>query len=191
MDQIDKDTIKSAIELLLEEIENNIDRLNKSIETAAKDQDYERTKIISDEAIKLKSFKNNAESLQKDWQNFISGKFMVKETKKITKKFKRGLKTPESDYCIPILSCLTDLGGEAEVNIVLEKLFGKMKDRLNDYDLKGLPTNPNIKRWNNTARWCRGAMVRDGLLSTDSPRGVWKITDKGREYLDNHIKNVS
>lgn len=189
MDQVEKDTIKSIIELLLEKIENNIDRLNKSIETTAEHQDYEKTKTVSEKAIRLKTFKNNAESLQKDWQNFISGKFIVKETKKITKKLKKGLKTPEGEYYLPILSSLNDLGGEAKVNIALEKVFEKMKDRLNDYDLKGLPTNPSIKRWNNTARWCRGAMVEQGLLSGDSPRGIWKIADKGKEYLDNHTKS--
>lgn len=58
-----------------------------------------------------------------------------------------------------------------------------MKNTLNDYDKQGLPKNPGIKRWHNTACWCKYSMVIEGLLSNDSPRGIWEITDKGKNFL--------
>ncbi|MEM7820360.1 MAG: winged helix-turn-helix domain-containing protein, partial [Candidatus Aenigmatarchaeota archaeon] len=33
------------------------------------------------------------------------------------------------------------------------------------------------------AQWARNAMVKEGLLASDSPRGVWEITAVGRRWL--------
>ena len=66
---------------------------------------------------------------------------------------------------------------------VLKKVYIKMKGYLNDYDKEPLLSNSNQIRWENTAQWCRNTMVNEGLLSSDSPRGVWKITDLGKQYL--------
>jgi restriction endonuclease Mrr len=56
-----------------------------------------------------------------------------------------------------------------------------MKVKLTWYDMQKLPSSGEIL-WENTAQWVRFYLVRQGFLSKDSPRGVWEITDKGREY---------
>jgi len=38
-------------------------------------------------------------------------------------------------------------------------------------------------RWRNRARFARLRMKERGLLSNESPRGVWEISDIGRAYL--------
>lgn len=38
-------------------------------------------------------------------------------------------------------------------------------------------------RWRNTAQWARKTIVQEGLLASDSPKEIWEITRKGREYL--------
>ena len=43
--------------------------------------------------------------------------------------------------------------------------------------------------WKNEVRWERQNMVNEGLLKSDSHRGEWEITDKGRKYLQNYIQN--
>ena len=63
--------------------------------------------------------------------------------------------------------------------MVEERLSGQ----LNKYDYQALPSDPNSIRWKNTASWARHNMVQEGLLAGDSPRGVWEITDAGREAL--------
>lgn len=75
------------------------------------------------------------------------------------------------------------LGSSAPIDKVLELVYEKMKDRLNEYDLQPLPSSPKQSRWRNTAQWCRKTMVSEGLLKPDSPRGVWEITDAGREQV--------
>ena len=58
---------------------------------------------------------------------------------------------------------------------VLDKVEAKMRGRLNAYDRSALPSDPTLPRWRNTAQWARNAMVKEGLMSSDSPRGVWRL----------------
>ena len=37
--------------------------------------------------------------------------------------------------------------------------------------------------WRNGAQWARHAMVTEGLLKADSPRGIWEISPAGEAYL--------
>ena len=109
----------------------------------------------------------------------------IKGTGQIRQKIKKGLKTPESQYKIPILQALIELGGRGEVNDILVKVYEKMKDILKPIDLQDLPSGTDF-RWRNTARWARNTMINEGLLRKDSPRGVWEITEKGLNYLKEH-----
>lgn len=87
-------------------------------------------------------------------------------------------------FRIPILESLIELGGRAPMKEVLEKVYEKMKTQLNEYDLSPLPSNPSQKRWENAVQWCRLNMVKEGLLSSDSPWGIWEISEKGRKFLE-------
>ncbi|MCS7192255.1 MAG: winged helix-turn-helix domain-containing protein, partial [Armatimonadetes bacterium] len=86
-------------------------------------------------------------------------------------------------YRVSILEALEQLGGRGSVQEVLKIVYDKMKERFTEDDLKPLPLG-NETRWSNTARWERWEMVREGLLRDDSPIGIWEITEKGREYLE-------
>jgi len=110
----------------------------------------------------------------------------IKRTKQIKRKIKKGIKTPQSQYRIPILQVLTELGGQGRINEILERVYEKMEDILNKVDLELLPSGTDY-RWRNTAQWARNTMVNEGLLRNDSPRGIWEITEKGRSYLKEHL----
>jgi restriction system protein len=47
--------------------------------------------------------------------------------------------------------------------------------------------SPDNPRWRNAAQWARNSMVNEGLLKKDSPRGVWEISDKGKQYLTQSV----
>jgi hypothetical protein len=100
-----------------------------------------------------------------------------------TDRLARGMRTPESAFILPILRAILDLGGSASMQQVLEKVGATMKDRLRDVDHQSLKSDPTHPRWNNTAQWARNAMVADGLLKNNSPRGVWEITAAGKQHL--------
>ena len=89
---------------------------------------------------------------------------------------------PVGDYWLPILSVLSDAGGAAPANDVIDALEERMGDSLNDRDREVL-RNGEV-RWRNRARFARLRMKERGLLSDTSHRGIWEITDAGRTYLE-------
>ena len=96
----------------------------------------------------------------------------------------KGLSTREREFIRPILESLVELGGSAKGSQVLEIVFKKMKGKLNERDLESPPSEPSTPRWLKNAHWCRFSLVRKHkFLNPDSPRGVWEITDSGRNYL--------
>ncbi len=98
---------------------------------------------------------------------------------KTNKKRVRGA-TPQESYTMPLLEALIELGGSGSVNDVLYIVERKMKDKLNSIDY-GRISSGSI-RWANKAMWQRYELVQMGLLKRDSPRGIWEISDAGKEY---------
>jgi restriction system protein len=90
--------------------------------------------------------------------------------------------TPESAYQEPILRALIELGGSAHKNDVLDRVGTMMKDVLKDVDYEYHRHGRRI-RWRQNAAWQRRQMVIEGSLKSDSPRGVWEITEAGRSGL--------
>jgi len=97
----------------------------------------------------------------------------------------KGERTPRQSFRIPILEALIELGGKERVKEILKKVETKMKVMLKPVDYEKLPSEVMI-RWQNTAQWERYMMVQDGLLRSDSPKGVWELTEKGKQYYENH-----
>lgn len=97
----------------------------------------------------------------------------------------KGDRTPRQVFRIPILEVLMELGGKGEVDEILKKLEIRMKEFLKPVDYEKLPSGVMI-RWRNTAQWERYVMVQDGLLRSDSPRGIWEITEEGKRSLKNY-----
>ncbi|MCB8945210.1 MAG: DUF4268 domain-containing protein [Ardenticatenaceae bacterium] len=93
-----------------------------------------------------------------------------------------GLRTPEQEYRVPILKSLVDLGGQAPLQAVIDRVGEFMNDILNEYDRAPL-SSTNQPRWRNTTQWERANLVKDGLMVKDSPRGIWGISDQGRAWL--------
>lgn len=101
-----------------------------------------------------------------------------------TDRLQHGLKTPNDDYERPILETLVEIGGAGKTRDVLDQVEKKMRHILNDeYDYGTSQSKKNVPRWRHTAELCRNKMVKDRHLKQDSPRGVWEITDSGRNYL--------
>ena len=100
----------------------------------------------------------------------------------------KGLKTPQSAYRVSILRALVALGGEANLDAVLEHVRVTMGDQLNTYDLDTFADGKTI-RWRNTAQWARNTLCEEGLIRDDTPRGVWGISEAGRKWLTTQIRS--
>jgi len=91
--------------------------------------------------------------------------------------------TPVELYHIPLMQSLLELGGSASSDQVIERVGEKMADILTREDLEPLPSGVDI-RWRNRVAWQRHNLKRRGLIRSDSPRGVWQMTQAGRKWLD-------
>ena len=103
-----------------------------------------------------------------------------------TQKLKRGQKTPQDAYVLPILQVLDEMGGRGAVPDVLDGVGQLMADDLNEHDRSTVKSGDI--RWRNTAQWARNRMKEQGLLAAGSRRGTWEITEEGRVYLRDQIK---
>lgn len=97
----------------------------------------------------------------------------------------KGKRTARQAFRIPILEAIIELGGKGNVDDILKKVAIKMKGTLKPVDYEKLDSGIMI-RWQNTAQWERYVMVQDGLLRSDSPRGIWEITEEGKRFLKNN-----
>jgi hypothetical protein len=180
---MNKNEVNTAFEILLEEIEEVFNIISKEGEETFKAQDFDKARSLIEYGERLKYFREKVKALQKEWQTIFSERIPTKVRKRRMKgKLKRGLRTPEEKFVIPILESLIELGEKAEMKTVLKLLHDKMKGILNKYDYEYLPSNPKQRRWENTAQWARYTMVNEGLLAKDSPWGIWEITEKGKKF---------
>jgi hypothetical protein len=190
-----------------------IDNLNQEGAQKFSISDHVSTKIILERVEKLNHLRARLEYLYDDFVSIQSG---VKESKVQADLFKsikneadkknvksppqktatsseqnpkkkpKMPKTPEEKYRIPILIALESLGGSAFCQNVLNIVEELMISELNETDMEGLKSDPKTKRWRNTAMWARNSMRVEGLIKSNSPRGVWELDEAGWNYLKNN-----
>ncbi len=183
---MDQNEVAVAFDIVLEEIENAIAALNQEGAQAFQGGKYDVARELMEKGSAMTAFRTKVLDLQREWLNIFGAMVPLrvrKRSRKVSERLKRGLRTPEDEFRIPILQSLVDLGGSAPMNEILDRVGDAMKDRLNAYDRLSLPSDPTQVRWRNTAQWARNAMVKEGLLASDSPRGIWEITAAGRRWL--------
>jgi predicted CopG family antitoxin len=81
------------------------------------------------------------------------------------------------EYDRRILEVLTRHGGSAPGNDVIDEVGEMVKDRLTELDKESIPSG--VLRWRNRVAWRRFNLVKQGLLKSDSPRGLWELSDEG------------
>lgn len=181
---MDRNEVDIAFEILLEEIEVVANSVKQEGASAFHEGNYERVRQIIEDATRLAEFRAKVKDLQKEWQKKFPDVSEEKTERDYQGRLPRGLRTPDDAFREPILRSLMDLGGSAEMNAVLDRVSERMGDQLNEYDAQPLKSDPNSIRWRNTAQWCRHSLVQDGLMKSDSPRGVWEISEAGRKALE-------
>lgn len=180
--------VSAAFDMLLEEVEAEIDFVNGVGAKAFGARDYDKAKEALERSAILTAFRDKIAGLRKEWEEMaaIAEREEDEETRAQRRslgKLRKGQRTPESAYYQPILQVLKEMGGSGKVADLLERVLKIMKPALKSVDFEPLASGPENPRWRNAAQWARNSMVRDGLLKADSPRGVWEISDRGRDVL--------
>ena len=99
----------------------------------------------------------------------------------------KGERVPQVEFRLPILKVLKQMGGSGRTKDVIDNIYPLMKNNFTKKDLENVPSR-NEPRWRNEAMWERNSMVQDGLLSHNSPHGIWEITPEGIKYLNKYEK---
>ena len=94
-----------------------------------------------------------------------------------TEDYERGTGTPQRFFRPLILKALAEMGGQGRANEVLERVFRMAEPYLTPEDRERLRSGE--VRWRRKANWERFVMVRDGLLRSDSPHGIWALSEAG------------
>lgn len=190
--KINDTDVEAAFDILLEIIEDTVVAVNQegaaAIESGKNDlalEYVERGKAIME-------FHGEVTALRDEWiSNMNSVETLVgnpgesdRLVRKDSGRFPRGMRTPEASFRQPILEAIMELGGSASIDDVLGLVEQKMSKELNDVDYQSLPSDPSRVRWQNTAQWARYSMVQEGLLKSDSQRGIWELTEAGRRWLN-------
>lgn len=110
----------------------------------------------------------------------------AQKVKSGNKRLPKGVRTPEEEFVLPILTTLIELNGRGAVAEVLDRVGQRMGNQLNEADHQ--PHKDGQPRWRNTAQWARQRMKDQGLLAANSPYGTWEITEQGRAYLREHSR---
>ena len=95
---------------------------------------------------------------------------------------------PRQRYCLPILKALEECGGSLVTSDVLRQVDRLMGDELRSID-KSRRSDGQFY-WQNRTHDMRREFVNTGLMKVDSPRGIWEISEEGREYLRTSIGNL-
>ena len=184
--------IMAAFDILLEIIEDAIAAANRTSIACMQSEDYDSARKHLDRSEAITGFRDKVSTLRDEW--FSICELSTEETDSTQQadsllrrnlgRLPRGIRTPESAFTKPILEALVELGGSAPVSNVLDLVGPKVEKQLKDVDYQPLPSDSNTLRWRNTAQWARNNLVKQGLLSNDSPRGIWEISETGRRWLN-------
>ena len=189
--------VLAAFEMLMEEVETDVDLINKVGTRAMERRDYDGARAAIEQATQVTAFREKIVSLRKEWQTLTrtqeskAGEEVSSLKRRNLGRLHMGLRTPEIVYYRPILEALNELGGSAELNDVLERVEQSMRGILRQVDYEPLASGTEMLRWRNTAQWARNTMVEEGLLKADSPRGMWEITEAGRRSLGKEMQTLT
>ncbi len=187
------DTVSIAFEMLLEAIDKEIRAVMERGMRAFEAHDFQQAAESSQRADLLKQFRGRVETISQEWKAISRGPQKRSSKSRLPsarteepRRLPKGVRTPEEAYYLPILRVLDQMGGSGKATAVLDQIYHLMGSQLNAVDFEPLPSNPREIRWRNTAQWARKTLIQQGLLSPNSPIGVWEITEAGREYLRQH-----
>ncbi len=95
----------------------------------------------------------------------------------------KGSLLPASEYEIPLLEALDELGGYGPAAAVMKRLREKEKldDKLTAIDLEKVKSGE--VRWKSRTQFVRISLIRAGYMRDDSPRGTWEIAPAGLARL--------
>lgn len=178
-----------AFDILLDSVEGEIEHTSEMGARAFASRDLDQVKTALEQAAQVMGMRDRIHGLRREWENLFVQEEAGGEppessrTRDFLGRLSPGSCTREDAYVLPILMAVKHLGGSAPTGQVLDLVLKSMQGVLKPADYQPISSTPDRPRWHHVARWARSTMVRDGLLLSNSPRGVWEISEAGRRCL--------
>lgn len=196
MNKTNKTTdVEAALDLLASQVREEIMRIRDEGADAMKQGDYDTARSVIDFAGKLESFAGDVVKLVGQWNTIAKQHDVEPETVKaiVGKTFfqraRKGTITSDKEFHIPLLQTLVKLGGSGKTQQVIDQVGKLMEGKLKPKDFELLKSEPETIRWRNKVMWARNSLVNQlGHMKSDSPFGMWAISDKGRKWLEKQTK---
>ena len=93
---------------------------------------------------------------------------------------------PRQRYGLPILRVLEELGGCGATRQVLKQVYQLMEATNELRQIDKSRRSDGQFYWDNRTQDMRRELINKGLMKEDSPRGVWEISEAGRNHLLNN-----
>ena len=182
------DGIMSALELLQEEVEREVERIDRAGADAFRSRDRVQVNAKWEQSEAVVAFRSKIAALIKEWKALAKrvnrgADGRTDAAPRNLGRLHKGERTAEDAFFMPILQVLSDMGGRGRAGEIVEQVGQVMEPVLHDVDYELLESDGK-PRWQKAANWARKHMVDNGLLRADSPRGTWEISDEGRARLD-------
>ena len=87
----------------------------------------------------------------------------------------------EKSIHLPLLKVIGDAGGRLSVAEAIREVEAYFPELGEADKLERIPSGQ--KRWANRVQWARWELVEEGYLDENAPRGIWRISEKGKQYL--------
>ena len=186
IDEIDVSSDNAEIherETQLREISKTIDRMVKAGVSVPDVLRSEKTRLVaavsvqSDASHTLNMLADEFDNILKDLRKGQIGQSQDAGVLKPRGKRSRSPKTNKKMIREYIINALKKFKGRAPVSEIIEEIGRQM-------DGKFLPGDTEWREataqyiWQNNAKWERFRMTKEGILRSDSPRGIWELTEE-------------
>ena len=192
-----------AFDMLLEELERIIPDLNAQGKDLLDQKQYTQAHELINKAESVVAFQGKVAALRDEWLEMqvpaTKAPLPVPtpkppKGKKISRRndlsrLETGLRTKNSELFVPILKALANNGGELQFQELLSVLEIDLKDVLNEYDWQIMSDDKSI-RWKNNVGWAKKHLSNAGYISNTAKRGLWEITELGREQVEESKKKA-
>ena len=193
-----------AFDMLLEELERIIPELNAQGKDLLDQKQYAQARELISKAEGVVAFQGKVAGLREEWLKMQvpatkdpltvptpkppKGKKTSRRTDLM--RLESGLRTKNSDLFMPILRALVNNGGKLQFQKLLSVLENDLKDVLNEYDWQIMSDDKSV-RWKNNVGWAKKHLSNAGYISNTAKRGLWEITELGREQVEESKKKHS
>lgn len=192
---MDRNEVSVASDIVLEEIESAIAALNKEGGQAFQQGKYEVAKELMERGSQMTAFREKVNELHKQWNTIfatVAPRKVRRRGRRIAERLKRGLRTPEDAFRVPILQAIVDLGGSALMTSVLHGEFGRSRKRVEGGSLR--PSNRNDQALNITSTRASGSnspMIATAIPSRSAPSPLRRPKTAGHAKTAEKVYKIS